>query len=240
MIQSCLKGRMSSDKIIRMIIGKRKPLNRPGTATQQKGQDRLTSILEAARIVFCEQGYSSMTMRKVAAEAKISIGNLNYYYRTKEDLLRDLTEYVTDAYMEEFERIAKKAGKSPEKQFEAILDFWIQDLTTSETTVFFPELWALSNHNEYVAGLANAIYVRARAPLSDLIPQINPSLTKKEAQQLALYMCAAMEGLTIFAGYKKPYAKQMKELKRISIQNFITMVHNAKGSKHSSSCKKKT
>ena len=220
--------------------------NRPGTATQQKGLSRLLSILDAARDIFMEQGYSSLTpylnyhrpcffprtvTRKVAAKANISIGNLNYYYRTKEDLLRDLIDYVIIPYLEEFDRARTAAGESPVKQLQAVLDFWIDDLSTPETTAFFPECWALANHNPFVAELMDEMYAKARQSLNELIPQINPTLTQKESEQLALYMCASMEGLTVFAGYKKPWSAQLGNLKKISINNFMDIIKNTKGSK---------
>ncbi len=214
-----------------MIIRKRQTLNRPGTATQKKGLARLLSILDAARDIFTQQGYTNLTMRKVANRAGISIGNLNYYYRTKEDLLRDLLEYVINPYLEEFERARQEAGESPEKQLRAVLNFWIDDLATPETTVFFPECWALANHNPFVTELVDDLYAKARQTLDELIPQINPTLTQAEAKQLALYMCAAMEGLTIFAGYEKPWSNQLATLKQISIDNFMDMVRNRQGSK---------
>jgi AcrR family transcriptional regulator len=214
-----------------MIIRKRQSLNRPGTATQQKGLARLLSILEAARDIFVEQGYSSLTMRKVATQANISIGNLNYYYRTKEDLLRDLLDFVINPYLEEFERARENAGDSPEKQLRAVLRFWIEDLGTPETTVFFPECWALANHNPFVATLLDDMYIKARETLVDLIPKINPSLTQKESELQALYMCASMEGLTIFAGHQKPWSTQLDVLQKVSVDNFIDMIKNKKGSK---------
>ncbi len=214
-----------------MIIRKRQTLNRPGTAIQQKGLARLLVILEAAREVFTEQGYSDLTMRKVAGKAGISIGNLNYYYRTKEDLLRDLLEYVINPYLEEFYRAIEAAGKSPEKQLRAVLKFWIEDLATPETTVFFPECWALANHNPFVSELVDDVYAKARQPLNELIPQINPTLTQKESEHIALYMCAAMEGLTIFAGHEKPWSAQLDKLKLISINNFMDLIRNARGSR---------
>lgn len=214
-----------------MIIRKRKALNRPGTATQQKGLARLLLILEAARAIFTEQGYPDLTMRKVATRAGISIGNLNYYYRTKEDLLHDLLDYVINPYLEEFDRAREEAGESPEKQLEAVLNFWINDLATSETTLFFPECWALANHNPFVAELMDEMYTKARQSLNELIPQINPALTKKESEQIALYLCAAMEGLTIFAGHEKPWSTQLDTLKHLSINNFMDLIKSSKGSK---------
>ena len=178
-----------------------------------------------------EQGYSSLTMRKVAAKANISIGNLNYYYRTKADLLRDLIDYVIIPYLEEFDRVREQVGESPEKQIKAVLKFWIEDLGTPETTAFFPECWALANHNAFVADLVDDLYIKARQALNELIPQINPTLTQKESEQIALYMCAAMEGLTIFAGHEKPWSAQLGALKQMSINNFMDIIKNTKGSK---------
>ena len=212
-----------------MLIRQRKALNRSGTATQEKGISRLISILNAAREVFIEAGYATLTMRKVAARAGISIGNLNYYYRTKEDLLRDLLEYVINDYLEEFARRRLIAGHSPEKQLLAVLTFWIEDLGTPETTVFFPELWALGNHDPHIAELVDDLYAKARQPLNELIPQINPTLTKKEAEQIALYMCAAMEGLTVFVGNGKSWSGQIKEIKQVTIRNFMELIKNTKG-----------
>lgn len=214
-----------------MIVRRRQTLNRPGTATQQKGLSRLLSILDASRDIFMEQGYSSLTMRKVAAKANISIGNLNYYYRTKEDLLRDLLDYVITPYLEEFDRARQQAGESPEKQIRAVLKFWLEDLGTPETTAFFPECWALANHNPFVANLINDLYIKAREPLNELIPQINPSLSQKESEQIALYMCASMEGLTVFAGFEKPWSAQLGNIKKFSVDNFMDIIKNTKGTK---------
>ncbi len=182
-----------------------------------------------------ESGYAALTMRKVAGRAGISIGNLNYYYRAKEDLLRDLLEYVINQYLEEFDRQRQMAGHSPEKQLEAVLKFWIDDLGTPETTVFFPELWALGNHDPYIADLVDELYAKARLPLNELIPQINPTLTKKETEQIALYMCASMEGLTVFVGNGKTWTNQIKEIKRITIRNFMELVKNTKGKRKAKS-----
>jgi len=214
-----------------LIIQKRQALNRPGTATQQKGLARLLIILEAARNIFTEQGYPDLTMRKVATRAGISIGNLNYYYRTKEDLLRDLLDYVINPYLEAFDRARDEAGESPEKQLEAVLNFWINDLATPETTLFFPECWALANHNPFVAELMDEMYAKARQSLNELIPRINPTLSKKESEQIGVYMCAAMEGLTIFAGHQKPWSAQLDTLKHLSINNFMYMIKTSRGSK---------
>ncbi len=214
-----------------MLIRQRKALNRSGTATLEKGISRLTSILDAAREVFLDVGYAGFTMRKISDRAGMAIGNLNYYYRTKQDLLQDLLEYVINDYLVEFERRRLIAGDSPERQLRAVLKFWIDDLNTRETTIFFPELWALANHDPRVAELVDELYAKAREPLNELIPQINPTLTRMEAERIALYMCASMEGLTVFVGEGKAWEPQIEEIKRITLRNFMDLVKHTKGKK---------
>ncbi|OGT79213.1 MAG: hypothetical protein A3H91_09935 [Gammaproteobacteria bacterium RIFCSPLOWO2_02_FULL_61_13] len=202
----------------------RQTSHRPGTAIKIKGQVRLASILEAGKAVLMQAGYSRFTMRKVADRAGISIGNLSYYYGSKEDLLRDLVDYVINSYLVVFDQLRDAAGQSPEKQLESILDYWIEDLGTPETTLFFPELWALANHDRHVASLVDGLYARVREPLIELTGLINPACSPAERQQLALFMCATMEGLTIFAGNEKPWAPRRQQLKRMAIENFMQLI----------------
>ena len=202
----------------------RQTSHRPGTAIKNKGQVRLASILEAGKGVLMQAGYARFTMRKVADRAGISIGNLSYYYGSKEDLLRDLVDYVINSYLAVFDQLRDAAGQSPEKQLESILDYWIEDLGSPETTLFFPELWALANHDRHVAKLVDGLYARVREPLIELTGLINPACPLPERQHLALFMCATMEGLTIFAGNEKPWAPRRQQLKRMAIENFMQLI----------------
>ena len=104
--------------------------NRPGTGAYNKGQERIEQILSSARDILIDQGYSGLTMRKIATAVGITIGNLHYYYPSKKDLLADLLDRVIDAYMEAFSHARVSAGSSPLHQFEAMISFIIEDLTT--------------------------------------------------------------------------------------------------------------
>ncbi|NKB38479.1 MAG: hypothetical protein GKR93_15170 [Gammaproteobacteria bacterium] len=64
-----------------------------------------------------------------------------------------------------------------------------------------------------------------------MIPQINPTLNQQETEEIALLMCASMEGLTVFAGYQKPWAGKLPALTQMSIENFMNIIENTKGSK---------
>ena len=189
-----------------------------------KRELRLIRVLDAAYEVFLNEGYDRLTMRKVAAIAGMSHGNLNYYFPRKEHLLRALFDYVIDGHLAEFERRQVDAGGDPERQLEAILDYWLDDGLSRETTIFLMEMWARSNRDDNIAAMTDQFYRRARQPLATLIVLINPSLNEQEAAQIALLMCASMEWLMVFAGHDRPYLSQYTDLKRLLIPSLLRMI----------------
>ena len=197
---------------------------RPGTGASAKGGDRVLQILEAAKHILIRDGYPRLTLRAIASEAGISVGNLNYYYRHKADLLRDLVNTVFDGYLAEFERIHAEAQGSPREELEAVLRFIFQDLGTRETTVFFPELWALANHEAYAAEVVDNLYAAERAIFEELIPRINPRLTANEVHLLAVTISASIEGHTPFVGEGKPWAGQRKALEDLVVGALLDRV----------------
>lgn len=58
------------------------------TAHTGKGARTKAAILDAALTLFRERGYEETTMRAIAEEAGVSIGNAYYYFRSKEHLVQ--------------------------------------------------------------------------------------------------------------------------------------------------------
>ncbi|GKU30180.1 TetR/AcrR family transcriptional regulator [Clostridium folliculivorans] len=50
-------------------------------------EDKKNEILEISRQLFNEQGYNNVSMRTIADALNISVGNLTYHYKKKEDLV---------------------------------------------------------------------------------------------------------------------------------------------------------
>ena len=57
-----------------------------------KGEQTRARILESALALFMERGYEETTMRAVAEEAKVSLGNAYYYFESKEELVQAFYE----------------------------------------------------------------------------------------------------------------------------------------------------
>ena len=63
----------------------------PGDATaptETKAERTRSAIIDAALALFRERGYDATTMRAIAAEAGVSVGNAYYYFASKEQLIQ--------------------------------------------------------------------------------------------------------------------------------------------------------
>jgi len=202
----------------------KKHLRRARTATYEKGQARIEAILEAAAEVLITEGYKKLTMRQIALRADITVGNLTYYYHSKEALLKDLLEKILSTYLKEMDRIVEASGESPESHFAAIIEYLIEDLNTQRTTKFFPELWALANHDDYVSELMEDMYAEERQALAELINAINPNLDDRQTSDLSHFISSSIEGMTMFIGAGKKQEGALQSLKKIACRSFLQLI----------------
>jgi AcrR family transcriptional regulator len=191
-----------------------------------KGQETRELILRTALNILIEHGYPAMSMRRVATACGMKFGNLTYHYRSREDLVRELLEAVIRSYEVEFAAIAHMPGASPEDRLRRVCLFILEDIRTKKTTHLFPEIWALSNHEPFVFDLMHALYVRARAPLRAIVDEMRPDLSPAQREDVALFISASMEGMTVFAGHAKPFEPRMPAIERIAVQSFLDLVRS--------------
>ena len=76
--------------------------------------------------------------------------------------------------------------------------------------------------------MIDAIYVRSRSIVTRFIAAINPALDLRMREDLALFLTASLEGLTVFAGHGRHWAGEMDRLKAIACDTLIEMVRNAR------------
>lgn len=188
----------------------------------KKGKDTRNQILNVARDLLIDEGYHNFSLRKVAENAGIRVGNLQYYFPAKSDLVKAMLDHVIDDYLQDFDDI--RGTGTPEEQFIAVIEDVITDLNTRKTTVFFPELWSLSNHEKGITRSMDNMYQRYREVLAEIIREINPSLSKAQSQRLALFFSSSVEGHTIFIGYRKPWRGETENIVNLAAQSFLWLV----------------
>ena len=196
----------------------------PRTGGYARGQDGFEQILKSALSLLVNHGASALTLRRIATESGMNVGSLNYYFRSKDDLIRELLDAVISSYEEAFDEIIHEPGASAEVRLGNLVALILEDITTKKTTRFFPELWAMANHDDFVHDRMNELYERARVSLNELIAEINHRLSADQREILALFISASMEGMTVFAGYEKPWVGQMPLLQLLARKSFVQLV----------------
>ncbi len=187
---------------------------------------RAVEILESAHRLMVEQGMKAVTMRGVARATGISPGNLAYHFPTLDALLDALMRSVLAPYLNAFARLRESAGGDPFESLRAVLSYVLDDLASKETTLFFPELWALANRDAAVARHMDALYSAYIAALADLIEAARPDLQADQVAELALFICASIEGQTVFIGYERTYGARRSGLKELALVAMLDAVRS--------------
>ena len=86
----------------------RRALTRESGEAGSKGEQTRSLILETALKMFGERGYEETTMRAVAEEAGVALGNTYYHFRSKEHLIQAYYERMHELHMESCVELLKK------------------------------------------------------------------------------------------------------------------------------------
>lgn len=191
----------------------------------KKGAETRTTIIQSAIKLLIEEGYHSFSLRKVALRAGVSIGNLQHHFASKENLISVMLDDVISGYLEEFQSLLKSAD-SPKQQLRSVIQRVVEDLGTKETTMFFPELWSLANHDRSVSKLMHTMYAKYQAIYHTIIKAINPGLSKSQIEKAGLFFVSSLEGHTMFIGYGKVANHQIDAISEIAYQSFLHIIES--------------
>ena len=89
-----------------------------------KGEQTRELILSTALRLFREQGYGKTTMRAIATEAGVSVGNAYYYYGSKDHLMQAYYDLLQDQHREVVEPILA-AEKAFVPRLAGVLRAWL-------------------------------------------------------------------------------------------------------------------
>ena len=185
---------------------------RSGTAVSNKGAERVADIIRVAQNILVKEGLVNLTTRRVAREIGISIGNLLYYFSSKEDLLQAIIEDVIRGYDEELENEIKLFPHSPEKRFKAFIHYLIADTKKPEVRGFFYQFWGLSIHNQQCADLRQDMYRHFEELTMGLLQDLHPDMPKPELRTLSLSVLTCVEGLHVVFGTGEEHVSQSSAL----------------------------
>ncbi|MEO0450698.1 MAG: TetR/AcrR family transcriptional regulator [Pseudomonadota bacterium] len=165
-----------------------KQLTRKGTSTRDRILNETLSLLQ-------EQWYDGVSLREVAKRSGIKLGNLQYYFATREALFYALVERQA---AQDNEAIATLLSES--ESAEAALNVIIRDLFNrwrrNDGAVYIV-LQLLRGSAAQFADLYRTVYEQHYQSLEPVLAQLNQGLSKAESAFRAKLITALIDGATM-------------------------------------------
>jgi AcrR family transcriptional regulator len=159
---------------------------------------RKRQIIRAFRTVLINEGYAAASMRRVADECDMKLGNLQYYYPTRDDLV--------DAFILHWLNLEQSGRALLLTESNCSVDgiiHWVDNAFTHftqrnfENTIATAEMIALAHHCERTRAHLNHWYQEELEYYSTMIQAALPESSKRDAERRASSMMALLEGLAI-------------------------------------------
>lgn len=84
--------------------------------------ERRTQLIEATLATIAECGYSRTTLTEVARRAGLSHGLVLFHFETKEKLLAETLDYLSEEYRQNWQGALAASGPSPEQRLAALIE----------------------------------------------------------------------------------------------------------------------
>lgn len=155
---------------------------------RMKKEERETHILEAARKVFIEKGFSGATTLEIAQKAEISEVTLFRYFPSKQEIFMQAVEPVLTQSLEE--AILSANGLSSKEKLITILKERIQFISKNRPLVKLVLMESQLNNDLISVNIVGKITTRIKQALNEMeMPE------RKKKMMLRLFMGAALSFL---------------------------------------------
>lgn len=134
-------------------------------------------ILEASKRVLSEDK-SNFSMRKVADKASISLGNLQYHYKTRQILLENVLIYLLDGYSEYLKVLSSKGFNANR---DTLLELLKQVFSNEQDTDYIEEIFfILSSTDQLTEDIKKEYYDRVSDTIFNFFERISPNTDKNK------------------------------------------------------------
>lgn len=163
-------------------------------AATTRGQARRDAAVEACLELLAREGRGAFSMRRVASELGISLGNLQYHFPTEADLFGAVVTSVLERSLASVE--ARFGRERAEVDRAELVDHLLGLHKDPTLAVVFFELWALASRDD---GAARREMVRFYERYLDIVMAELPGESARSRRGRALAILALLEGVAVLA-----------------------------------------
>ena len=140
--------------------------------TRNRTNARRTQVLEAAVRVISERGADRTRLSDVARTARVSIGLIQHYFETRDELLVSSFDFFNDLWIRDWETASRTEADPPQKLL-TLLRFSAFEFENWREVQWriWVEFWSLCNRNPKFRADYARIYDTFRRPFRDVITE---------------------------------------------------------------------
>jgi len=150
--------------------------------TQKDSEETKARLINAAGQLFAEKGFKAVTVRDIAAEAGTQISSLNYHFRSKEELYKEVVvaACVGDLIREEEQNELRKL--KPAKALRLVVDEVVKELRAEDVDSWQNKLLARESRDPSPAfAEASEVYYK---PQTDFMAELVGGVVGKSADDM--------------------------------------------------------
>lgn len=195
---------------------------------KSKADERKYEILVHFYEVVKEEGFENASIAKIAEKMSVNPSLLIHYFKTKEEMVIDLVDFLLgryeDAYIEKFEKV-----QDPKQRFEMTISFilgedWMQ--MADHHSVFYA-CYYLSSRYERIRERFQQMYQQYREMLEveAKVWYEKGLITYSDPTQVAEYLIMLNEGLTYYEGVlrnREAFVKRSSWLRAMAVKTLTT------------------
>ncbi len=176
----------------------------------RKGEAKRQQILDTAKQMLLDRGVEAFVLRDVAERLGITHGNLQYYFRTKQDLMVAIFDQEIAKYTDSLQH-AVAATTTRRGRLGAIIDAGLKELRSPDTALW-RMVMSMADHSKDMAALLKKENDLYQSAVAKELKQAAPHLTPQRRRQIARIIQAILDGLGIQFVHEDPDSAEMRAL----------------------------
>lgn len=165
------------------------------TSPARKGDRRRAHILAVARRMLVEDGYDRFVMREIATRVGIMLGNLQYYFATRDDLLAAVVRAEFARNSAEIDALA--AGGGTARRRLAAITRHLIEVWAREGGRVYAVMSLLALHHRRFRALHREIYGAFYESLLPVLRELRPGARPGELRDLARLVTTVIDGALV-------------------------------------------
>ena len=169
-------------------------------AKSRKGDIRISEILSATLELLVDEGYSKISLAAVARRLGMSSGNLQYYFPTRDSLLRSALGMQFEDQKGLWDKSRAQAGDDPWTQLEHLIAEDIRLCRSKKRKALALEKWAYSTRDAQAQKIVKSWFEWILDRHAEIVAELRPDLPKNDVYGLAVMVTSMLNGIWPFFG----------------------------------------